>query len=198
MSLWTISYTLQANTPWPRHWLCDGWPLMLGGGLKAEKTFRIFLFRFTLDIFGVIGDFGISLDPCAHYCHHLPIPLKTNVLSSVVWRGFVFKTSPLRASYSQNYCNLLSLSSTSLLVVNCWVIFCHQAKFHKLSWDQLEKCRTRQPVHDYVENSPGRWENPAPLSSICKCPPSREAFDKQPIFRPLWAERGVWRGGDVY
>lgn len=57
---------------------------MLGGGLKAEKTFGIFLFRFTLDIFGVIGDFGISLDPCAHYCHHLPIPLKTNVLSSVV------------------------------------------------------------------------------------------------------------------
>lgn len=57
---------------------------MLGGGLKAEKTFGIFLFRFTLDIFGVIGVVGISVDPSAHYCRHLPKPLKTNVLSSVL------------------------------------------------------------------------------------------------------------------
>lgn len=52
-----------SKCPWPRHWLYDGWPLMLGGGLKAEKTFGIFLFSFKLNIFGVIGDFRTSIYP---------------------------------------------------------------------------------------------------------------------------------------
>ena len=185
-----------SKCPWPRHWLYDGWPLMLGGGLKAEKTFGIFLFSFKLNIFGVIGDFRTSIYPV----HTIVITLlyHQRQMYFPLWCDEVLFLKLL----PKELVTVKSTDTSSPSLASFLVVISYLKPLWVISQTFLrpeKRGTTRQQVHDYVEIAPlGESRSPLLLSSICKRPPSQEAFDKQPIFRPLWVERGVWRGGDVY